>query len=161
MYGQTYVQRQLAPFAPPEGSYSKAIRFDIAMVAQDGEILLEFSQVGAKDQDYIAVTEDCVVEIVLRGDQIFFSKEMDGITTKEELASFYGGISYDGYDKRLDRYKIARFHARFNEGGKYGTIHAFNVNIDFLRSCNAEQAPKWIALTIDPDIKNPPPIGGG
>jgi hypothetical protein len=160
MYGQTYVQRQLGPFAPLEGDYSARVRFDITMTAVDGRIVLDFSQVGEASQDYIAIKEDCLVEIVLHGDQLFFSKEMDGITTKEELASFYGGIVYGDYDKKLDRYKSVCFHARFNSGGKYGTVHGFNVNVDFLRGFDDEMAPKWIALTIDPDIKNPPPVLG-
>ncbi|MBO9525321.1 MAG: hypothetical protein J7517_04215, partial [Sphingobium yanoikuyae] len=63
---------------------------------------------------------------------------------------------YDGYDEKLDRYKIARFRARFNKGGKYGTRHAFNINIDLLQNPSATE-PKWIPLSIDPDIKNPPP----
>lgn len=160
MYGQTYVQRQLAPLAPMEGDYQARVRFDITMKAVDGRIVLDFSQVGKECQDYIAIEEDCLVEIVLHGDQLFFSKDMDGVTTKEELASFYGGIVYGDYDKALDRYKSVCFHARFNSGGKYGTVHGFNVNVDFLRGFDEEMAPKWIALTIDPDIKNPPPVRG-
>lgn len=161
MYGQTYVQRQIAPFALLENeSDCSQIRFDITMGVEDGRVVLEFSQAGTEGQEYIAIKEDSVVQIVLHGEQLFFSKQMDGITTKEELAAFYGGIAYGDYDKKLDRYKSACFHARFNSGGKYGTVHGFNVNVDFLRGFDDENAPKWIALTIDPDIKNPPPIGG-
>lgn len=162
MYGQTYVQKKLAPFVPPEAcDAAETIQFNITLGARDNMVVLEFEQVGKPGQDYIAVMKDSVIEINLIGDQLFFSKELDGVTTKEELASFYGGIVYAGYDKKLDRYKTVRFHARFNSGGKYGTNHGFNVNVDILRGFDAESAPKWVAVTIDPDIKNPPPEGGG
>ncbi len=40
-----------------------------------------------------------MVEIALKGGQLYFSKDLDAITTKEELSAFYGGIVYDDYDK--------------------------------------------------------------
>ncbi len=159
MNRQGYVQRKLAAEAPVlAGSTDRPrLRFNISLHAVDGRIALEFEQEGTR-QDFITITKDCEVEIHLSGDQLWFSRDLDAITTKEELSSFYGGLAYHDYDRKLDRYKTVRFCARFNQGGKYGTVHAFNVNVDFLRGYDDQKAPKWIALTIDPDIKNPPPI---
>jgi len=154
----TYVQRQLNPLAPPDiqtGSCD-TVRFVISLAAARGKVSLDFEQVGSDGKDYIAITQDCMVEIVLEGGQLYFSKDLDAITTKEELSSFYGGIVYDGYNKDLDRYSIVRFSARYNRDGKLGTVHGFNVNVDFLQHLG-RRAHKWIAITIDPDIKNPPP----
>lgn len=160
MFFQSYVQRQLAPLAPPDAcSESTVVRFNITLAVKDGRVALDFDQVGCPGQSFIAIEEDCFVEITLHGDQLYFSKDLDGITTKEELASFYGGLTYSDYDKKLDRYRVVRFYARFNRGGKYGTNHGFNVNVDFLQGMDSK-GPKWVALTIDPDIKNPPPIPG-
>jgi len=154
----TYVQRQLNPLAPPDlqSVGCPTIRFVISFGVKRGRVSLDYEQVGCAGQDYIAIEQDCMVEIELRGDQLFFSKDMDAITTKEPLASFYGGMVYEDYDKDLDRYRVVRFCARYNKDGKLGTVHAFNVNVDFLQSYVKRRA-KWIALTIDPAIKNPPP----
>lgn len=160
MSQEGYVQKKLAALAPPQVEFRGKVGFTISLKCDGGRIALTMAQDGAKGQDFIAINEDCVVEIKLDGDQLFFSKAMDAITTKQELTSFYGGLVYADYDRKLDRYKTVRFHARFNSGGKYGTIHAFNVNVDFLQGTDASGAPKWVALTIDPDIKNPPPIPG-
>lgn len=156
-----YVQRQLNPLTPRNirTDHCAPVRFVISLTAKRGRVSLDYEQVGS-DKDYIAITQDCMVEIELRGEQLFFSRDLDAITTKEELSAFYGGIAYDGYDKELDRYRIVRFSARYNKEGKVGTTHGFNVNVDFLQSFDRRRGPKWIALTIDPDIKNPPPGHG-
>lgn len=162
MNRQNYVQRKLSALAPNMAASAERakVRFYVTLAAVGGQIALEFEQEGVKGQDFIAITKDSEVEIHLRGDQLWFSKDLDAITTKEELSSFYGGLVYADYDKGLDRYKSVRFCARFNSGGKYGTIHAFNLNVDLLRGYDEQKTPKWIAITIDPDIKNPPPIPG-
>ncbi|EQB30559.1 nucleotide synthetase [Sphingobium ummariense] len=146
----------LAPQFPLGVADDKPIRFHVTLKAQNDRIVLRFEQPDVPGRDYIAIKKDSIVEIVLKGDQLYFSKDIDGITTKQPLASFYGGLEYDGYDEKLDRYKIARFRARFNKGGKYGTRHAFNVNVDLLQLSPSGE-PQWTALSIDPDIKNPPP----
>jgi hypothetical protein len=162
-YGPSYTQYALDPLDPldPLSPVSRDaadyVRFDISLGVENGIITLQYGQVGKPGQPYIAIEEDCVVEITLHGDQLFFSKELDGITTKEELSSFYGALEYDGYDKARNRYRIVRFLARYNRGGKAGTNHGFNVNIDFLHQ-PSDTASQWTGLTIDPDIKNPPPM---
>lgn len=157
-----YTQQQLGRLAPMGISPAGAIRFHILLGVEDERIALRFEQERGRDKgrgpsDYIAIEQDMVVEITLHGDQLYFSKHMDAVTTKEELSHFYGGLEYDGYDEKLDRYRIARFVARHNSSGKYDTTHSFNVNVDFLQRCD-DAGPKWIAMTIDPDIKNPPPM---
>ncbi|NWK97566.1 hypothetical protein DM806_18225 [Sphingobium lactosutens] len=152
-----YTQYGLAPLAPVElCDGAKPICFNVIFKAENEKIALRYEQPDAPGCPYIAITQDSLVEIVLVGDQIYFSKDLEGITTKESLASFYGGVEYDDYDEKLDRYKTLRFRARYNRGGKYGTRHGFNINIDLLQQTAAGDF-QWIALSIDPDIRNPPP----
>lgn len=158
----TYTQQPLGRLAPHGVKPAKTIRFHVVMGVEEGRIALRFQQEKADGQDpteqeYIAIDEDAIVEIHLHGDQVYFSKQLDAITTKEELGGFYGALEYDGYDEKLDRYRVARFVAKFNKGGKYDTNHPFNLNIDFLQRYCGDK-PSWVALTIDPDIKNPPPM---
>jgi len=150
-----YVQHGLATLPPVYADAETPIRFDVTLKAERGKVVLHYEQAGA-GKDYIAITADSVVEIVLHGDQLYFSRELEAITTKEPLSSFYGGLEYDGYDEKLDRYKIVRFQARYNAGGKYGTRHGFNINVDLLQAFHRAK-PKWVTLTIDPEITNPPP----
>lgn len=149
--------------AAPEGVRpTTRLRFNVTLVAEDRRIILRFEQEGGKEtQDHIVLDQDTLVEIVLHGDQLFFSHEFDAVTTKsEDLGFFYGGIEYDGYEEKLDRYRVARFVARFNRSGKYNTSHRFNIHADFLQGFE-DGRPQWIGLTIDPDIKNPGPIRPG
>jgi hypothetical protein len=137
----------------PGGEARGKVVFTIALEVIDGTITLELQDQDGND--YIAINEDSVVEVVLDGKQLFFSKAHDGITMKgPDLEHYYGQLSYGGYIKELDRYKSVSFHARFNHGGKLDTTHGFNVNVDLLRPGDC---PEFIGLSIDPDIKNPPP----
>lgn len=131
------------------------IQFNVVLGVEGGKIALRYQQPGT-DHSYIAITQNSIVTINLVGDQLFFSKEYDAITTKEPLASFYGGLTYDDYVQEHDRYKTVSFQARYNQGGKYGTRHGFNINIDLFQE-DLAGAERWIGLSIDPDIKNPPP----
>lgn len=151
-----YMQYGLAPLLELDLMDERPIRFNVIMKAEDGKIALRYEQPDAPGQTYIAITKDSIVEITLEGDQLYFSHDLDAITTKEALSSFYGGLEYDGYDEKLDRYKVVRFRARYNRGGKYGTRHRFNINVDLLQMSSCGD-PHWITLSIDPDIKNPPP----
>jgi hypothetical protein len=151
-----YTQYALAPLPPIDSTCEKPIRFNVILNAEDGKIVLRYEQPDAPGRTYIAITEDTVVEVALLGDQVYFSNELDAITTKEALSSFYGGLEYDDYDEKFDRYKVVRFRARYNRGGRYGTRHRFNINVDLLQLSESGE-PRWITLSIDPDIKNPPP----
>jgi len=132
------------------------ISFDVTFEAADNQILLKMVDRDDPELDYIAVRKDTRVEIKLLGEQIYFSKDYDGITTKIALNEFYGSLCYGDFDERFERYKSLSFVARFNKGGQRGTVHPFNINIDLLQEDGAKE-PRWIALSIDPDIKNPPP----
>lgn len=151
-----YTQYGLAPLISLEQTGTKPICFNVVFGVENGQVVLRYEQPDAPGQTYIAITQNSVVEIRLIGAQIYFSKEYEAITTKEPLTSFYGGLEYEDYDETLDRYKTIRFQARFNEGGKYGTLHRFNINIDLLQDAGLD-TQRWVGLTIDPDIKNPPP----
>lgn len=153
-----YTHHPLARSKPEGVKPTARVRFNVTLAAANRRVVLRMEQEGRKEpQDYIAIEEDTLVEIALHGDQLFFSHAFDAITTKDELSYFYSGIEYDGYDEKIDRYRIVRFVARFNRGGKAGTTHPFNINVDFLQEIGSK-GPKWIGLTIDPDIKNPPPM---
>ncbi len=151
-----YTEYGLAPWIDFEGVDSTwaakdEVVFTVKFTGTEcGKISLEYSQ------DYIPIKRDTNVCIKLEGDQIWFSKEFEGITMKESLASFYGSLEYFDYDTTTERYKTVRFKARANKGGKYNTCHRFNINID-LHQKAADHTDRWIGLTIDPDIKNPPP----
>ncbi|WP_298397032.1 nucleotide synthetase [Sphingobium sp.] len=157
MSTQHYTQYGLEPLLDLdiEGG-AEPIRFNVILEAKNDRIILRYDLPGSPGQDYIAVEQNSMIEIALIGDQLFFSKDYDAITTKEPLSSFYGGLTYEDYDSALDRYKRVTFKARYNAGGKFGTNHPFNINVDLLQNSEAE-VPKWIGLSIDPDIKNPPP----
>ncbi|QVM83724.1 nucleotide synthetase [Novosphingobium decolorationis] len=132
-----------------------SVVYEVSLSVVDGQIVL--THVDAKTgQDYIAVTENCYITVTLLGDQLYLSKAYDAITTKEELSSYYGGLVYEDYNEKLDRYKTVRFQALFNDGGKYGTVHPFNINVDLLQKA-ADGTVSWTGLSIDPDIQNPPP----
>jgi hypothetical protein len=135
---------------------AEPIRFNVILESKNDRTILRYELPDSPGQDYISVIQNSMIEIKLIGDQIFFSKEYDAITTKEPLSSFYGGLIYDDYHQALDRYKKVLFKARYNVGGKLGTRHPFNINVDLLQS-DETGAVKWIGLSIDPDIKNPPP----
>lgn len=158
MFQGAYSQYSVAKLAPSGTEPTKTVVFEVTLGVDNGRVSLNFNEAGTKDQQFLAIRHDSIVEIVLNGDQLYFSKANDAITTKEDLAFYYGGVEYDDYDATLDRYKRIRFIARFNRGGKYGTVHPFNLNVDLLQSVEGEaDHPKWITLTIDPDIQNPPP----
>jgi hypothetical protein len=149
-------QFPLAPFSPLGAAQARArVIFGVTLGCAGERISLVMEQEGT-GKGHISIKEDTLVEIVLRGDQLFFSKKYPAITMKtDDVSHFYGGLEYALYDEKRDRYKSVQFVARFNKGGQYGTVHPFNINVDLLQDCGV--APEWIGLTIDPDIKNPPP----
>ncbi|QDK33513.1 MULTISPECIES: nucleotide synthetase [Sphingomonadaceae] len=156
-----YTQYGLAPWLVTEDktedwNATAPIVFNVVLGTNGQSVVLEYQLPDYPDQDYISVTCNSTIQINLVSDQLFFSKEFEGITTKEPLSSFYGGVEYCNYDKEFGRYKTVLFKARFNKGGKLGTCHRFNVNVDLLQYTSAGE-PTWIGLAIDPDIKNPPP----
>ena len=151
-------QVPLAARSPFEGDWKKQIVFNVAFGVTDGRIHLEMRQENAKDQEFIAIEANSEVVIKLTGDQIFLSKEHDAITLKGDFAAYYGDLIYDDYDEAKGRYRQVSFRARYNLGGKRGTSHPFNINVD-LHIPGGK--PEWVPITIDPDIKNPPPWPNG
>lgn len=156
-----YTQYGLAPWLETtdkseDWNATAPIVFNVVLGTDGKTVVLDYVLPATPDQDYISVTCNSTIQINLLSDQLFFSQEFEGVTTKEPLSSFYGGVEYLNYDKEFNRYKTVQFKARFNTGGKYGTCHRFNVNVDLLQYTSAGE-PRWIGLAIDPDIKNPPP----
>ncbi len=119
------------------------------------------------------------VTIKLAGSKFWrFSNQYDAITTKEELSDLYGKLTYerddaiclDPNDDPLDPkaeiigYRQISFIVKENKGGRDGTTHEFNINLDLLQTSPNESDRlkwQWLPITIDPEIKNPPtgPIG--
>jgi len=155
-----YLQYGLAAQLNPDLELGATpVVFVVSLGVVDGQIVLDYEQAGKPGQKYIGITKNCVVTIQLKGDQLWLSHDREAITTKEPLSSYYGGLVYEDYDATLDRYSTVSFNAIYNAGGKYGTNHPFNINVD-LKQTAADGTVSWVALTIDPDIKNPPPQGG-
>jgi hypothetical protein len=97
-----------------------------------------------------------------------WSNTLSAITTKKQLKKFYLDLRYsaDGqtffyYDDDNDetinnRYRYIRFIAIYNKDGDHeiGEKHAFSLNISLVNSNE-----KVLPITLDPDIRNPPPNG--
>lgn len=157
-----YTQYGLSPWI--DGDFAdicatKDIVFTVTLKTDGPKVVLDYNVSNAqKGERFISISKNSVIEVTLDSDQLWFSKEFDAITTKEPLSSYYGNVIYveDSYDAKLDRYKTVRFKALYNKGGKFGTNHRFNICVDLLQDTEAA-APTWITLTIDPDIRNPPP----
>ncbi|MCJ2181916.1 hypothetical protein MTR62_04250 [Novosphingobium sp. 1949] len=152
-----YLQYGLEPLFDSglETGDSKEVEFVVTLGVVDGKISLTCvdKETGL---NYITIEKDSVVRITLEGEQLYFSADYEAITTKSSLASYYGGLCYDLYVPEYGRYKSVTFQAKKNAGGKYGTMHAFNINVDLLLE-DASGTVTWQSLTIDPDIANPPP----
>ena len=144
----------LAARPPFDGDCAKQIVFQVSLGVVGERIVLEMRQKGCRDQEFVAIEADSEVTVELSGEQLYFSKEYDAITMKGDFAAYYGGLFYDGYDKEKDRYRRVSFRARFNTGGKSGTSHPFNINVDLYQPGSKQE---WVPISIDPDIKNPPP----
>lgn len=147
----------LNPLATVGHEVKNVILFDVGLSADNGEVLLSLQQQGLKIPDLVAIDKDAIVEIRLAGRQLFFSKHFDAVTFKTDQRAHYGAIEYLEYDEKLDRYRRARFTARFNRGGKLDTRHGFNINLDLLQRGKDETNVRWVPLTVDPDITNPAP----
>lgn len=154
MQTRSLVHVPMAIKAPFRGRCDKKVIFQVAIGARNGRIYLEMRQKGAKDQEFISIEGDCEVLVELKGAQVYFSKEHDAITMKDDYTSFYGGLTYGDYDPEADRYRSVSFYARFNKTGKCDTSHPFNINVDLYQRGGK---PEWVPISIDPDIKNPPP----
>jgi hypothetical protein len=88
----------------------------------------------------------------------FWSVKLDAITTKKRNDQFYRDILYErngDFEEREDgegwRTKAIRFLAVHNSAGPPAR-HGFSLNIDLVIT-DAVTLP----ITLDPDIRNPPP----
>ncbi|HEX8468840.1 MAG TPA: nucleotide synthetase [Allosphingosinicella sp.] len=141
----------------------KTLTFDTT----DDESALTFFYLqddGQEDDLSITVIEaDCTIIISLDGSKSWsWSTTLDAITTKEDYTLLYGELMYkmpDGsFKKRRSgdktRYTTIKFVSRLNADIVDHGEHGFSLNIDLIQA-NAKILP----ITLDPDIKNPPPDG--
>ncbi|TIX49709.1 hypothetical protein E5222_12915 [Alteraurantiacibacter aquimixticola] len=134
---------------------------NVTLCVADGRIALKLvpEPCRVEGQDYVAIEGNSAVVIKLIGEQVFFSKQYDAITMKGDFARYYGDLAYSELDEETGRYKCVTFRARFDKEGKTDSSHPFNINVDLYLPGSK---PEWVPITIDPDIKNPPPwLGGG
>lgn len=126
----------------------------------------------------ILIITNCKIVFYLPTDKKYrWSDQYDGITTKLPLKKFYGGVRYEDsiekeeilispyyyeFSENCDRsveispgYTKMIYYAKLNQHGVPGTAHEFNLNIDL-----KQEDGTWMPITIDPIMKNPPPIIG-
>lgn len=90
-----------------------------------------------------------------------WSTKLDGFTTKNRvLTDYYGELQYDVKNdgknfKKLEdwspetEFTAIKFKARLKTGKK--DSHPFSLNVELKQADG-----KWLAITIDPDVRNPP-----
>lgn len=133
-----------------------------------GEPILEYED----GKCFIKIVQNSKITFILSENTMWrWSDSMDGITTKSRLSDFYGYIRYvedakthifeeqavmvDGKAEEssfFSGYRAMSYLAKLDKFGLPGRIHGFNLNVD-LKQPNGG----WLPVTIDPDMKNPPP----
>lgn len=147
-----------------------------------GDVVTQTTAGAAQGPANVSINSDCVVKIVLKSGTDAasqkwwrFSDQFDGVTTKEELRDFYGDLRYipdnpirlkDGDDDSdIIGYRAISFKVKHNKHGRKGSSHGFSINVDLLQTDPTKPENKdrskwqWLPITIDPEIKNPPPGG--
>ena len=90
-----HVQFPLSRKSPIDRECPCKIVYAISLEPRGNDVQLLMEQEGTKGQDLIAIKEDATVKIVLRGDQLFFSKGYDAITTEVlDAPEFYFAEDY-------------------------------------------------------------------
>ena len=138
---------------------NKIVSFIMRQISGNEKIIYR-SQVDGKK--YISIRNNSKIAFIL-SDQIAWrwSDEFDAITTKEPREQFYGYLEYSenaaysvmvGIERK--GFRRVSFYAKSDKNGIKGTVHGFSLNVDLQQADGS-----WLPITIDPDIKNPPPIG--
>lgn len=145
-----------------------------------GDVVTQTTAGAGQGPANVSINSDCIVKIVLKNitdkaDQKWwrFSDQFDAVTTKEELRDFYGDLRYlpdnairlieGDDDSEIIGYRAISFKVKHNKYGRQGSSHGFSINVDLLQTDPTD--PKntvrsewqWLPITIDPEIKNPPP----
>jgi hypothetical protein len=147
---------------------------DITMKQSENDAYKIVKKINGR-QVLLILTNSKIVFYLSKNNKYRWSDQYDGITTKLLLKEFYGGIIYDDeldkevflispyyyeFDKDCDRsiefspgFSKMTYYAKLNEHGVPATSHEFNLNIDLKQADGT-----WTPITIDPIMKNPPPI---
>jgi hypothetical protein len=131
----------------------KLLRFDKKITITK---IASTQQVEIRDID---VYDDTIIVLVL--DQTYFSwrwsKRYDAVTTKTELSYYYGNLCYIASSDGSDDFTKVAFQARADRDGQRGTYHglSFNVEIEQPKEIAGVQR-RWLEVTLDPDVGNPP-----
>lgn len=112
------------------------------------DVIVEDSQTG---EQYLAITKDTILTITL-ADNINWrwAQDQTGITTKEDNRNIYGVDG--GFDDPVGRSITFYCKAR---GGNTAKIDGFSFSVELKQSNGS-----FLPVTIDPDIRNPPPGSG-
>ena len=178
MTDSTLAQERLSPNAPPDWhdsgkTISRILRYDVG-TAPNKTLSFQYEKVSNDPYDLNFLIDDfCYVELYLASDSgqnWFWSTQLDAVTTKRDYCMLYGQLEYkispsEQYATRpvgdATRYKCVRFKARPNVYGMNGPVevthhsdrnHGFSLNIDM-----EQPGGRILPITLDPDIKNPPP----
>jgi hypothetical protein len=161
-------QEALNPVEPPDWASTSTIRcvLDFAIFDTTGLSFFYKDIVTVPDDDddefekmNIDVKKDVTIIVDLEPTKKWrWSTKLQAITTKKRYEDFYGKLLYKRGaiyrprpdDETWETYSI-QFLAGLN-GNLFDAVHGFSLNIDL-------QQPdgKWLPITLDPDIKNPPP----
>jgi hypothetical protein len=112
------------------------------------DVIVQDAQTG---KQHLAITKDTIMTITL-ADNIDWQwvKDQTGITTKADNKTVYGVDG--GFDDPVGRSVALYCKAR---GGNIAKTDGFSFSVE-LRQSNGSYLP----ITIDPDIRNPPPGSG-
>lgn len=83
-----------------------------------------------------------------------WSEQYYFITGKKTYKHLYGDVEY--VDERTFTVK-----AKYNSAGPNGDRQSFNLNIDYGQVKGTNGKWSYVPITIDPDVGNPRPTGGG
>lgn len=115
------------------------------------------------------MTVEMYLEDTPNGIEWRWSRIMDGFTTKDKFRwLYYGGLHYKKDKNSPDWVKAPDWVDKTNNDGYYkpsralmfkaklsndrkDPLHAFSLNIEI-----KQDNGKWLPITIDPDVRNPP-----
>lgn len=178
-----FEQRQIKEHSPDVGDFSKSsiklyIKLDDKFSITYSTISdIEATTVGSSNDyqtdalDFAIWASRMTVEMYLEdtpdGVEWRWSRTLDGFTTKDIFRRrYYGHLHYkenkndkkwirapkwlDDQKKYYRPSKALMFKA-LRAGGKEEGFHAFSLNIEI-----KQKDGKWLPITIDPDVRNPP-----
>lgn len=114
----------------------------------ESDVIVEDAVTG---EQHLAITKDTILTITLANDIDWrWAQDQTGITTKTDNRNTYGVDG--GFDDPIGRTITLYCKAR---GGTQPKTDGFSFSVDLKQSKGS-----YLPVTIDPDIRNPPPGNG-